>query len=89
MSDLTLECSDCQLPFEFTEGEQEFFNSKGLNAPKRCKDCRVTNKKARLMSRVPGEQHEYTCGDCSAPVTLNFKTERIVWCRACFANHKK
>ena len=37
-------CSDCQAPFVFTEGEQEFFVDKGLKPPRRCKECRAAKK---------------------------------------------
>lgn len=40
-SNKTLNCCDCRVDFEFTVGEQEFFNLKGLtNVPKRCANCR-------------------------------------------------
>lgn len=43
--------------FTFTEGEQEFYRDKGLNAPKRCKQCRAA-KKARggFVPRSKSEQ---------------------------------
>ncbi|MEQ6376346.1 bacteriophage abortive infection AbiH family protein [Bacillaceae bacterium S4-13-56] len=40
-----LKCIECGTKF-FTEGERDFYNSKGLNMPKRCKVCR-DKKKAR------------------------------------------
>ena len=40
-----LKCIECGADF-FTEGERDFYNSKGLNMPKRCKMCR-DKKKAR------------------------------------------
>lgn len=33
-------CTDCQKPFVFTVGEQEFYLSHKLSEPKRCSDCR-------------------------------------------------
>ncbi len=41
MPDKTLVCSDCNTQFTFTEGEQEFFNTKGFTPPTRCTDCRA------------------------------------------------
>lgn len=38
-----LKCIECGADF-FTEGEREFYNSKGLNMPKRCKACRDKRK---------------------------------------------
>ena len=47
MPDKTLICKDCQKEFVFTEGEQEFYQEKGLvNEPQRCPECRKA-KKAR------------------------------------------
>lgn len=43
-------CKDCQRPFEFTEGEQEFFKEKLLNPPKRCGVCRL-EKKVRYQEK--------------------------------------
>jgi len=39
-SDKELTCKDCGEEFTFTSGEQEFFASRELAAPKRCKRCR-------------------------------------------------
>lgn len=46
MPDMMLTCQDCDKEFEFTEGEQAFFETKGFTPPKRCKPCRDA-KKAR------------------------------------------
>lgn len=42
--DKELVCKDCGETFPFTAGEQDFYNEKGLAAPKRCKRCRRANK---------------------------------------------
>lgn len=45
MPDKTLVCKDCSKEFVFTEGEQEFYQEKGLtNEPQRCPDCRKAKK---------------------------------------------
>lgn len=44
MEDRTLECIDCGEEFIFTAGEQEFFEEKGFDDPKRCKSCRDKRK---------------------------------------------
>ncbi len=47
-ADRTLICSDCNSPFTFTAGEQEFHASKGFtNDPRRCPDCRSARKANR------------------------------------------
>lgn len=47
MADLQLQCSDCGQDFEFSERDQEFFESKGFSQPKRCKACRAKKKEER------------------------------------------
>ena|SRR5579872_897818 len=47
-TDETLNCVDCNAPFTFTRGEQEFFATKGFsNKPNRCPDCRASRKAQR------------------------------------------
>ncbi len=38
--DKQLVCQNCQETFEFTAGEQEWFDQKGFTEPKKCKKCR-------------------------------------------------
>jgi CxxC-x17-CxxC domain-containing protein len=43
--DQTLRCRDCGVDFIWTEGEQEFYASRGLtNAPSRCPSCRAARR---------------------------------------------
>ncbi len=51
--DRLLWCLDCQKEFVFTVGEQQFFWSKGLAEPKRCKSCRQI-RKATIVSENQG-----------------------------------
>ena len=53
--DQTLTCRDCERSFEFKAGEQKFFHERGLQTPKRCKDCRAA-KKAGNEARERGQQ---------------------------------
>lgn len=39
-----LECKDCHREFEFTGGEQLYFEKNGLNPPKRCGMCRMRKR---------------------------------------------
>ncbi|MCR5791311.1 MAG: zinc-ribbon domain-containing protein [Lachnospiraceae bacterium] len=41
-------CIQCGKEFEITESEIAFFEEKGLELPKRCKDCRKQNKKNKV-----------------------------------------
>lgn len=45
--DKEIMCMDCGQPFIFTASEQDFYASKNLSQPKRCKDCRQKKKAAR------------------------------------------
>lgn len=47
MPDKMLTCQDCDEEFEFTEGEQAFFEEKKFTPPKRCKPCRDKKKAQR------------------------------------------
>lgn len=51
--DKVLDCVECGRQFTFTSGEQEFFESKNLSAPKRCEDCR----KKKKMNQSAGVSH--------------------------------
>ena len=53
--DITKVCVDCEAEFVVTAGEQDFFASKDLSLPKRCKDCRAA-KKARNAQQGGGER---------------------------------
>ena len=40
---MKITCSQCGKTFELTQNEINFYNSKGLDLPKRCKSCRDKN----------------------------------------------
>lgn len=40
-----IRCSVCQREFAITNGEYEYYRSKGLDLPKRCKECREQGKR--------------------------------------------
>jgi len=44
---MDLNCQDCGTDFEFTPGEQKFYQEKGFTPPKRCKECRQKNKERK------------------------------------------
>jgi CxxC-x17-CxxC domain-containing protein len=50
MPDMSVTCRDCGQTFTFTEGEQDFYNSKGYTQPTRCPACRATKKAQRAAS---------------------------------------
>lgn len=87
MADQQITCRDCGSSFTFTEGEQEFYQSKNLSAPQRCKDCRA----ARKNTRGSGEKFDAVCAQCGAECTVPFKPRSVeeggrpVLCHTCFS----
>ena len=86
--DKTLICKDCGEEFVFTAGEQEFYAEKGLqNEPQRCKACRDAKKRTYNQNR---EMFTTVCADCGGEAVVPFqpKTDKPVYCSACFEKHK-
>lgn len=87
MADQQITCRDCGSVFTFTEGEQEFYASKNLSAPQRCKDCRAAAKSKRMNDR---EMHDAVCAQCGAECQVPFRPRPVaeggkpVLCRDCF-----
>ena len=48
MENIKLVCKDCGKNFDFTVGEQRFYEEKGFAAPIRCKECRDAKRLAIL-----------------------------------------
>ena len=87
--DKTLVCRDCGAEFVFSAGEQEFYQSRGLeNEPGRCPDCRAARRQDRYgHSRGPRERTTIICDACGAEATVPFqpRSGRPVYCDECFA----
>lgn len=49
---MKLICKQCGKEFTITDGEKEFYKSKKLALPKRCKNCRNNNKNKRRKFKV-------------------------------------
>ncbi len=83
--DRTLTCRECDKPFIWTAGEQQFYHEKGLvNIPVRCSSCRAARKaKLGLQERA---QTEVTCAECGATTTVPFipRNGNPVYCSRCF-----
>jgi CxxC-x17-CxxC domain-containing protein len=83
--DRTLTCRECNQPFTWTAGEQQFYLEKGLvNIPARCPNCRASRKaKLGLQERV---QTEVTCAECGERTTVPFvpRNGNPVYCSRCF-----
>ncbi len=91
MSDQELTCRDCGQTFTFTAGEQEFYASKGLQAPQRCKYCRANRKTERFSTR---EMHDAVCANCGANCQVPFKPRSVeeggkpILCNDCFKKQR-
>ncbi len=88
MADQEITCRDCGATFTFTDGEQEFYNSRNLSAPQRCKACRDARKSQKTGDR---EMHDAVCAECGSPCQVPFKPRppeeggKPVLCKACFS----
>lgn len=40
-------CKDCGKEFELPEKEVKWFKDRGLETPKRCKECRITRREEK------------------------------------------
>src|SRR5947199_9200667 len=61
--DRTLTCRDCGREFLFTAGEEDFYQSRGLqNEPRRCPECRAARRHADGDRRAD-VMHDVICSD--------------------------
>src|SRR3989338_5560157 len=91
MPDQDITCRDCGAVFTFTEGEQEFYATKDLSAPQRCKACRAARKNQRGGGGGDREMHDAVCAQCGAQCQVPFKPRPVeeggkpVLCKECFS----
>lgn len=93
-----LTCRDCNQPFVFTAGEQEFYASRGLtNTPGRCPECRAARKGGGSSAggggysdRAPREMHEARCDSCGGVARVPFvpRGDKPVYCSDCFSRNR-
>ena len=87
--DRTLVCEDCGEEWVFSADEQQFFNERGYQTPKRCKPCRQKRKMSRTDSSSGFSErklYDVTCADCGEQTQVPFepKGDRPVYCRDCY-----
>ena len=83
--DKTLTCRDCGKEFVFSTGEQEFYQSKGLERePSRCKECRDAKRRTRTGESRP--MFAVVCASCNKETEVPFEPrgDRPVYCNDCF-----
>ena len=89
MSDKSLVCRECGIDFLFTEGEQDFYQKRGLlNEPSRCAECRAARRRSRSNEDgAPRVMHAVVCASCGRDAEVPFQPRlgRPVYCNDCFA----
>lgn len=98
--DKTLVCRECGVSFVFTQGEQEFYQSRGLsNPPSRCPKCRAARRAQQQGGIAPNptaagprpmmearQMYPATCARCGQQTQVPFQPrgDRPVYCSTCF-----
>ena len=91
MSDKNLVCRECGTAFLFTEGEQEFYQKRGLlNEPSRCPDCRAARRRTRSTEGGERTMYAVICASCGKEAEVPFQPRlgRPVYCNECFASER-
>ena len=73
--DIILNCRQCGKDFVFSKAEQEFYEEKGFELPRRCKECR---------SPHPTRSNHLNCSQCG----ITFEEDASVYCNTCLSNTK-
>ena len=88
--DKTLTCRDCGQEFAWTAGEQEFYQSRGLqNPPGRCPSCRAERRAQRDSGGYgggPRQMYSAVCSNCGKEARVPFQPrgDKPVYCSDCF-----
>jgi CxxC-x17-CxxC domain-containing protein len=85
-------CQSCGSEFTFTTEEQEFYQQKGFQDPKKCKSCRDAAKANRgggrggYSSRGPRQLYDAVCASCGNATQVPFQPNgsKPVYCRECY-----
>jgi CxxC-x17-CxxC domain-containing protein len=89
-ADKTLTCRDCGQEFAWTAGEQEFYQSRGLqNPPGRCPSCRAERRAQRDSGGYgagPRQMFSAVCSNCGKEARVPFQPrgDKPVYCSDCF-----
>lgn len=95
---IDITCSVCSDTFAFSEEDQEFYDSKGFQHPKKCKPCRDEAKRNRGgggrggygggggYNRAPRQMFDAVCAGCNVDTQVPFEPNgsKPVYCRDCF-----
>lgn len=86
MENRQINCIVCGTEFTFTVEEQEFFQSKGFQEPRKCKPCRQAAKAQKQGFRPQKQLFDTVCSACGITTQVPFqpKGDRPVYCRDCY-----
>jgi len=99
MTATQIACVACGAEFTFTDEEQSFYESKGFQAPKKCKPCRDAAKQNRGggggyggrgggggYDRAPRQMFDAVCAQCGVNTQVPFQPNgsKPVYCRDCY-----
>ncbi len=89
--DKTLRCRDCGREFIWSDRDQEFFASKELNQPSRCRECR--SKRNPNNNKHWHEENilrVVSCIDCGTDVKVTKLMEQVkeIRCKQCYETFK-
>lgn len=97
MAVLDIACAACGASFQFTDEEQEFYNSKGFQPPRKCKPCRDEAKASRGGGgrggygggRPQRQMFDTVCSSCGVQTQVPFQPNgsKPVYCRECYQNN--
>ena len=85
--DKDLVCRECGATFNFSAGEQEFYQSRGLmHEPARCPTCRAARRRGGFQSDQPRVMYPAVCDSCGIETEVPFQPRqgRPVYCNDCF-----
>ncbi len=101
-TDRQITCTACGTEFTFTAEEQEFYESKGFQDPRKCKPCRDYAKQSRGggyggkrsggggggYDRAPRQLYDAVCSSCGVQTQVPFQPNgsKPVYCRECYQN---
>lgn len=71
-------CKDCGKTFFISKGEKEFYLSKKLELPKRCKECRILRRLKR-MNKNTGMKYNSKSSFYYRPTSYYYYTGRNVF----------
>lgn len=94
LAERQIQCQSCGTEFPFSVEEQEFYQSKGFQEPKKCKPCRDAAKASRGGGRGGGggygrpqrQLYDAVCASCGIHTQVPFQPNgsKPVYCRDCY-----